>query len=410
MANEASSSSSSRIAFAFDIDGVLVKGTHPIPGAQAVLRKLQDKKIPFILLTNSGGHTEEAHVARLGQRLGLALDPRQFVQSHTPYLDLVPRYRDETILALGGHGPQIRDLARAYGFRRVVTSSDVAVSTEHTHPFPEMTGAHHEEHGRRLLHLHHHHQETLALRDDVGDDDDHNPTRIAAIFVFSSPRDWCLDLQVVADLLLSRGGVLGGPRSAKNGDPALPNCGYQQDGQPELLFCNPDLEWATQHRHPRLAQGAFRAALAGVWRELTKGRAELRFGVCGKPSQTTFMYAEKTLVGFAASGRAAGGGSGSGGGSGGRVSDVNGEGGRGREGGVAGVGENAGIKTVYMVGDNPESDIAGANAYSSQVGLEWKSVLVETGVHVSGTRPAHQPTYIASNVKKAVEWALSQQG
>lgn len=63
-------------------------------------------------------------MAKLGQRLDLTLHPRQFVQSHTPYLDLVPEFGQQTVLVLGGHGQQIRDLAHAYGFMKVVTSSD----------------------------------------------------------------------------------------------------------------------------------------------------------------------------------------------------------------------------------------------------------------------------------------------
>ncbi len=61
-----------------------------------------------------------------------------------------------------------------------------------------------------------------------------------------------------------------------------------------------------------------------------------------------------------------------------------------------------------MIGDNPASDIAGANTYESQCGYQWKSILVETGVYRAGTVPAHQPTHTAKNVKEAVEWALTQ--
>ncbi|RYP91068.1 hypothetical protein DL770_002813 [Monosporascus sp. CRB-9-2] len=354
-------SSSPSIAFAFDIDGVLVKGTKPLPGARETLQKLQNSKIPFIFLTNSGGYTEEAHVAKLGLCLGLTLDTRQFIQSHTPYLDLVPEYRDKTILVLGGYGTQIQELAAAYGFQKVITTSDVFLECEHTHPFPEMTRAHHEEHGRFC---------------DARGHDALGATQVAAILVWSSPRDWCLDLQVVADLLLSVGGLIG-TRSLKNGDGSLLNHGYQRDGQPRLFFCNPDLEWATQHAQPRLAQGAFRHALKGVWREVTKGRAELEYTIYGKPTDVTYRYAEKALLRYN-----------------GHLTDVN--------------GTEKKIETVFMVGDNPESDIAGANSFNSPSGLEWKSVLVETGVYVPGTELAHVPKHIAGDVRNAVEWALSQ--
>ncbi|CAJ2502791.1 Uu.00g101850.m01.CDS01 [Anthostomella pinea] len=348
------------IAFAFDIDGVLMKGVKPIPGARETIQKLQDLKIPFIFLTNGGGLTEEAHVAKLGQRLDLTFDKRLFVQSHTPYHDRVAEYADKTVLVLGGHGQQIRDLAHAYGFNKVVTPSDFFQEFEHIHPFPEMTRAYHLEHGRR---------HKAPLRD----------TKIAAIFVWSSPRDWMLDMQLVIDLLLSRGGYMG-TRSSKNGDASLPNYGFQQDDQPKLFFCNPDFEWATQHEQPRFAQGAFREALCGLWAHATRNKAKMQYSVVGKPTEATYIYAEGTLRDYHSATHGTG-------------SDND--------------NPERRIGRVYMIGDNPESDIVGANSYESRCGFEWRSVLVETGVHVAGTVPIHTPNHTVRDVREAVEWALA---
>lgn len=57
-----------------------------------------------------------------------------------------------------------------------------------------------------------------------------------------------------------------------------------------------------------------------------------------------------------------------------------------------------------MVGDNPKSDIAGANAYG------WQSILVRTGVFRGeklndDENPAH---FVADNVLTAVKWALEK--
>lgn len=62
-----------------------------------------------------------------------------------------------------------------------------------------------------------------------------------------------------------------------------------------------------------------------------------------------------------------------------------------------------------MVGDNPESDIAGANAAS------WRSFLVETGVYdPSAGLPSHTPSEIVPDVEVAVrrgiEMALEAEG
>lgn len=61
---------------------------------------------------------------------------------------------------------------------------------------------------------------------------------------------------------------------------------------------------------------------------------------------------------------------------------------------------------VYMVGDNPASDIAGANNYG------WESILVQTGVF-RGSRPEeaeHKPTVVARDVLEGIKWALKREG
>ncbi|KAI0892335.1 HAD-superfamily hydrolase [Annulohypoxylon nitens] len=340
------------VAFAFDIDGVLVKGKKALPGASDAVKLLQRKHVPFMFLTNGGGHTEDAHVKRVGQRLGLTFSPKQFVQSHTPYFDLVPEYGDKMILVLGGHGQQIREVAHAYGFKNVVTSSDIVATCKHIHAFPEITKYHHDEYGIER-------PELLT-------------TPISAILCWSSPRDWYLDLQVVQDLLLSSGGIVG-TVSTKNGDDSLPNNGYLQDGQPKLFFCNPDFEWCTEHEQPRLAQGAFKEALGAIWK--VKTGTNLEYTRFGKPTEATYVYAERVLREYSQSQN-----------------------------------PSQEIGTVYMIGDNPESDVAGANSFRSEHGVEWRSILVETGVYVAGSVPKHQPYHTVKNVMEAVEWALKKGG
>jgi hypothetical protein len=68
------------------------------------------------------------------------------------------------------------------------------------------------------------------------------------------------------------------------------------------------------------------------------------------------------------------------------------------------------VGTVYITGDNPLSDIQGANSFASRHGTEWKSILVESGVHVAGDEPAHAPDAIVMGIKEAVEWALKDSG
>lgn len=58
-------------AFAFDIDGVLMLGKNPIPAAARALKRLVDRRVPFILLTNGGGKFETDRVNELSERLGV---------------------------------------------------------------------------------------------------------------------------------------------------------------------------------------------------------------------------------------------------------------------------------------------------------------------------------------------------
>jgi hypothetical protein len=70
------------------IDGVLLLGDEPLPGATETLLFLQNNSIPFVLLTNGGGKTEAARVAHLTEKLKVPLTVENFVQSHTPFKEL----------------------------------------------------------------------------------------------------------------------------------------------------------------------------------------------------------------------------------------------------------------------------------------------------------------------------------
>lgn len=202
--------------------------------------------------------------------------------------------------------------------------------------------------------------------------------KIDAILVFNDPRDWALDIQVITDLLLSRDGIIG-TYSDKNNRDDLPNRGYQQDGQPKLYFSNPDLLWAAAYHQPRLGQGGFAAALEGVWTALTGGPAagaELQKTMIGKPHQLTYEFAEKRLM-------------------------------EQRHDSFKNGASLTPLKSVYMIGDNPESDIRGANSYNSPCGVSWNSVLVRSGVYPGG-EPAWAPKTIVDGVEQAVQWSMKQ--
>ncbi|KAK5636244.1 hypothetical protein RRF57_011956 [Xylaria bambusicola] len=356
--------------------------------ATETLKYLQRHNIPFILLTNGGGKHERERVEELSARLGVPLSTENFVQSHTPFRELVstswsrdnlgrhiqkellegdmrPGFADKNILITGSDPAKSRLIAEAYGFRSVITPADIAVAHPTIFPFEPQLKNYYAATARPLP--------------------SPNP-KIDAIFVFNDPRDWAVDIQVIIDLLLSQNGILG-TYSPKNGRVEHENHGWQTDGQPHLYFSNHDLFWSATYHLPRFGQGAFQAALAGIWRRITGGKAEMRRTTIGKPYPKTYEFAETVLAQW-------------------RGALLK------KSGRADAAEETEPLARVYMVGDNPESDIRGANEYRSPHGTEWSSVLVRTGVwsEERDGEPKYRPTAIVDDARAAVQWALEREG
>lgn len=299
-----------------------------------------------------------------------------FVQSHTPFAELTHgehSLKDKCILVVGGEAGRCRDVAEQYGYTNVVTPGDIYMAHPEIWPFSRpFKDTYYAEFAR-------------PLPKPINPASPEDGLKIDAIFVYNDPRDWGLDLQLILDVMLSHRGIVG-TYSSKNGDPSLPNCGYLQDGQPPLYFSNPDLLWAADYHLSRLGSGGFREALDGVWRALTKPsqnehftpEPELYKTIIGKPFEPTYSFAEKRLL-------------------------------RHRHALFGARADHAPLKRVYMVGDNPESDIRGATTYKSPYGIEWIGLLTRTGVYKD--RPGHRPTWepraIVGDVKAAVQYALN---
>jgi len=160
---------------------------------------------------------------------------------------------------------------------------------------------------------------------------------IRAVLYMHDDDNWGRDMQVVSDALLA----------------GMRNRGIQTP----LYFSNPDFVYAANHPLPRLAQGAFRDALGTVYKTLSGG-VTMKYTSFGKPNAPTYEFAQMAIENQA----------------GGHV-DV-----------------------VYGIGDNPDSDIAGANLKEG-----WRSVLLRTGVWDGITNPSHEPDEIKDNVLVAVE-------
>jgi NagD protein len=66
--------------FLIDMDGVIYRGNELIPGAAEFVRKLREKSVPFLFLTNNSQRTRRDMVAKL-QRLGIDVEERHIFTS-----------------------------------------------------------------------------------------------------------------------------------------------------------------------------------------------------------------------------------------------------------------------------------------------------------------------------------------
>lgn len=61
-----------------DLDGAIFQGEHLTPGADALIKKLQDEKFPHLFLTNSSARPRQAIVDKLC-RLGIKVTPQEIL-------------------------------------------------------------------------------------------------------------------------------------------------------------------------------------------------------------------------------------------------------------------------------------------------------------------------------------------
>ncbi|XP_026948916.1 haloacid dehalogenase-like hydrolase domain-containing 5 [Sagmatias obliquidens] len=162
---------------------------------------------------------------------------------------------------------------------------------------------------------------------------------IEGVLLLGEPVRWETSLQLIMDILLSDGNPGTGLATAPY--PHLP-----------VLASNTDLLWMAEAKMPRFGHGTFLLCLEAVYRKVT-GRELCYTGLMGKPSLLTYQYAEGLLARQAA-----------------------------RRGWAAP------IRSLYAVGDNPMSDIYGANLFHQHlqtrregVARSCASILVCTGVY-----------------------------
>lgn len=139
-----------------------------------------------------------------------------------------------------------------------------------------------------------------------------------AIILLGEPKNWSCALQLIIDLLRSSGKPDQVP-----------------DELPErhipVIACNMDLQFMNRAAIPRFGHGAFLLCLEALYKKITG--YDLQYtALVGKPSEATFRYAEHCLTIHARK-----------------------------------LGFTEPLKTIYVIGDTPDSDIVGANLYQRYV-------------------------------------------
>lgn len=186
---------------------------------------------------------------------------------------------------------------------------------------------------------------------------DFSKVNIEAILVFSDSRDYATDMQIIMDLLQSENGRF----HTRAKDPVSQRI--------PIYFSQGDLLCPTEHPTPRMSQGAFRIGLEAMYRALTG--VDLERVVYGKPELATYKYADEVMASW--------------------MDELH--------------GEERLPENIYMVGDNPASDIIGGNMYG------WNTCLVRTGVFQGGDNDENNPANfgVFPNVLEAVQTALRKE-
>jgi len=324
----------SSFSLLIDIDGVLTRGSNTIRSAYNGIQSLVDPHthqftVPVVFLTNGSDVSEANKAAMLSVRLGVDITEDQVVLVNSP-LRTFESWHGKSVL-FSGQG-DVGGLARSLGFAKPTTTSELLSD------LPMLDIVDHRKRpdmGKGVL--------PKALPDYVP---------FEGVVITNTPIEWEIQTQVILDVLMTGGGL------QDFSDTPLP-----------LLACNPDLVWAAEYHHPRLANGAFVHSLSALYTELTGQTLDVTW--CGKPTQVTYDYAIKALQAQA---------------------------------------DTLGVELgqVYGVGDNVDVDIVGANNAGVQSvlvcsGLYKNSeVVLERGMRVKSKLASRQSDIFCDYIAKDI--------
>ena len=318
------------MAFVFDIDGVLAHGNQAIEEAKIALQMLNgdnelgepfhmssatpytyiEQGIQFPYILLTNGGGKTEE-ARCAQLTEVLGHPISTDQFIQSHTPMQALAEYyDNVLVCGGEGFKVREVAEFYGFKNVVHPKDILAWDPTISPCRKFTE-----------------EERLQAKPR-----DFSKFKFDAILCFAESHDQSTEFQIILDLLLSANGKL----LTRAKDPGARDAVASHI---PIYFSQGDLLCPTEHKGPpRLHLGAFRVALEAQYKALTG--SDLERIVYGKPERATYICADEVIRCW--------------------MEEI--------------YNEKRLPQNIYMIGDNPQSDIIGGNLYG------WNTCLVRTGV------------------------------
>lgn len=297
----------------FDVDGVLARGADPLDPAVQALQMLKDTsgnlRVPVAFVTNACNRSHDK-ANQIQQWFNFPVTPDMVIHAPTP-ARLLTQYHNKHVLVIGQE--YRTEIAEDIGFTNVCTIEDI----QKAYPYLDMVD--------------HDNRKKVA----VGSyQDDPDFPQVEAILLIGEPQKWESCLQLLIDLLVTKGKPDKAPPSLTSYD------------QLPIIACNMDLVFMHKACMPRFGHGAFLVCLEALYKKITGKDLEYT-ALIGKPCEITYRYAEHTIATVAKR-----------------------------------IGIDEPIRKLYFIGDNPQVDIVGANLYDRFLQQSWSNRLNGNGPDV----------------------------
>ena len=232
-----------KIAYIFDIDGVLCRGPTVITSAVKFLKNLAAQRIDFVLMTNGAGSTEVNKAKSLSKMFKTPIKSEQIVLSHTPMKKLASQFKAP--LVIGRDVTSCKNIMKSYGFSNVITAENIHAYDRNI--FPDFES-----------------KQVKPI----------NPEIVDGIFCLQSPYHWDRDIQIISDL-------------SYKFDPDIQMISDSSDIK--IFSSCTDFEYSSNYELPRFGNGMFQRALESVLKP--KPTIEM----FGKPNLASYQYVAEIM-------------------------------------------------------------------------------------------------------------------